>query len=118
MKSFSLKCLEERTTCPSEVSSELEFILDSEMPQNISFAFTFKPNDEIDESEEDYEFNRNEEPIFGYYCTCWSGARTVGTYAHVASVLWFLGYARHEPNIRYPSTSIVNIIRDARNRPR
>lgn len=30
------------------------------------------------------------EPIVGYYCTCQSGARTLGTCAHVASVLWFL----------------------------
>ncbi|CAH1106001.1 unnamed protein product [Psylliodes chrysocephalus] len=80
-------------------------------------CITVKPNDEIEGNEEDYEFNRNEEPIFGYYCTCPSDARTVGTCVYVASVLWFLGYARHEANIRYPSTSLVNTIRNARNRP-
>lgn len=49
------------------------------------------------------------DPITGYYCTCKSGARTVGTCSHVASVLWFLGYSRHEPNVKYPSTTGVAI---------
>ncbi len=35
-------------------------------------------------------------PITGYYCDCPSGARTVGCCAHVASVLWYLGLARHD----------------------
>ncbi|XP_043476347.1 uncharacterized protein LOC122507609 [Leptopilina heterotoma] len=61
---------------------------------------------------------RNEaEPIEGYYCTCRSGARTLGTCAHITSVLWYLGYARHEQNIRYPSIALLNIILDAANRP-
>ena len=33
--------------------------------------------------------------ISGWYCTCKSGARVVGTCAHIASVLWYLGYQRH-----------------------
>ncbi|XP_050508545.1 uncharacterized protein LOC126885834 [Diabrotica virgifera virgifera] len=37
--------------------------------------------------------------IDGYYCTCKTGARTVGSCAHVASVLWYLGYARHDANV-------------------
>jgi hypothetical protein len=57
------------------------------------------------------------EVILGYYCTCRSGARTVGTCAHVASVLWYLGYARHQPNVRYPSSSLLNKILDAAERP-
>ena len=28
--------------------------------------------------------------VTGYYCTCKSGARTLGTCAHIASVIWFL----------------------------
>jgi len=54
--------------------------------------------------------------IKGYYCTCRSGARTIGTCAHVSSVLWFLGYARHQENIRYPSTKLVQSVLDAGNR--
>lgn len=54
--------------------------------------------------------------IIGYYCTCKSGARTVGTCSHVASVLWFLGYSRFENNIKYPSPKLLEHIADAANR--
>lgn len=33
--------------------------------------------------------------VKGWYCQCRSGARVVDTCAHVASVVWFLGCARH-----------------------
>lgn len=54
--------------------------------------------------------NQNEEDnnlINGYYCTCQSGARTLGTCANIASILWYLGYARHRENIRYPSDDLL-----------
>lgn len=54
--------------------------------------------------------------ISGYYYTYQSGARTVGTCAHVTSILWFLGYARHQENIKYPDTSLLNTTLDAANR--
>ncbi|KYN09817.1 hypothetical protein ALC57_18070 [Trachymyrmex cornetzi] len=66
----------------------------------------------IDEDEEYDEFI----PINGYYCTCKSGARTFGTCAHIASILWFFGYARHENNIRYPSTQLIQTVQDAAHR--
>lgn len=59
----------------------------------------------------------NANPIRGYYCDCIAGARTLGSCAHVASVLWYLGYARHEENVRYPSHRLINEIEDADNRP-
>lgn len=55
-------------------------------------------------------------PIVGYYCTCKSGARTLGTCAHIASVLSYLGYAKHEINIKYPSVDLLNNVSDAGNR--
>lgn len=58
----------------------------------------------------------DEEVILGYYCTCQSGARTLGACAHVASILWYLGYARHQPNIKYPDESLLNTTLDAANR--
>lgn len=70
----------------------------------------FKPTDE-NEGEDD------DSPVLGHYCTCKSGARSLGTCAHVASVVWFLGFARHDPNVRYPSTSLNDAILDAGNRP-
>ncbi|CAC5420537.1 unnamed protein product [Mytilus coruscus] len=38
----------------------------------------------------------DEGDIEGWYCTCKAGARVVGCCAHVASVLWYLGYQRLE----------------------
>jgi hypothetical protein len=38
-------------------------------------------------------------PIKAWYCSCRAGARTVGCCAHIASILWFLGFARHKPEI-------------------
>ena len=34
--------------------------------------------------------------ITGWFCQCKSGQRVVGCCAHVATVIWFLGYARHK----------------------
>jgi hypothetical protein len=57
---------------------------------------------------------RNEKDNFitGYYCTCQSGPRTLGTCAHVASILWYLGYACHRPNIEYPDDILLNTTMD------
>ncbi|XP_060071317.1 uncharacterized protein LOC132557455 [Ylistrum balloti] len=33
--------------------------------------------------------------VQGWYCTCRAGARVVGTCSHVASILWYMGFARH-----------------------
>jgi len=59
----------------------------------------------------------NDSPITGYYCTCKCGSRTVGTCAHIASTLWFLGYARHEQHVKYPLTTVLHHVLDAANRP-
>lgn len=40
--------------------------------------------------------------IKAYYCNCLVGMRTVGCCAHVMSILWYLGYARHVTNITIP----------------
>lgn len=70
-----------------------------------------------------YRPNNDQEPadvvdelVQGYYCTCKSGARTLGTCAYIASVLWYVGYAQHQQNIKYPSTRLINVIHDAANR--
>ena len=44
------------------------------------------------------EHNSGINPITGWYCTCRSGARVVGCCAHIASVIWYLGFERHQPN--------------------
>lgn len=35
--------------------------------------------------------------IIGWYCTCLAGSRTVGMCSHVASIIWYLGIGRHQP---------------------
>ena len=33
--------------------------------------------------------------VTAWYCRCRAGARVVGVCAHIAAVIWYLGYARH-----------------------
>ena len=73
---------------------------------------SFKVNDDVEIAESD-----EIKLINGYYCTCQTGARTLGTCAHVASILWFLGYARHHENIRYPNSSLLDTTLDEAERP-
>lgn len=41
------------------------------------------------------------------------GARTLGTCTHVASVIWFLGFARYEDAVKYPTNTLFKHILDA-----
>ncbi|KAL7301790.1 hypothetical protein TKK_0005778 [Trichogramma kaykai] len=56
-------------------------------------------------------------PIAGYYCTCRTGARTLGPCVHIASILWYLGYARILRNVHFPSQNLIRVIDDAAERP-
>lgn len=56
------------------------------------------------------------EPISGYYCPCTMGVKTLGNCGHVVNVLWYLGYARHEQGIKYPSRALFNYIEDVADR--
>lgn len=60
--------------------------------------------------------NNGANPITGYYCTCKSGARTLGACAHVSCVFWFLGYSRHEPNVVDPTTMLLENVLDVQHR--
>lgn len=45
------------------------------------------------------EVNVDGNKINRYYCQCRGGARTLGCCSHVASIIWFMGYERHNtPN--------------------
>ena len=39
--------------------------------------------------------------VNAWYCKCRAGARVVGVCSHIASILWYPGYARHKPHISY-----------------
>lgn len=38
----------------------------------------------------------DEGEVKAWYCKCRAGARVVGMCSHVAAILWYLGYARHQ----------------------
>ena len=82
----------------------------------ISYKINDCNDNEIDDNENDDNENDDNTPIKGYYCTCQSGCRTLGSCAHIASIVWFLGYARHRQNIKYPTSYLLNRTLDAAER--
>lgn len=48
--------------------------------------------------------------ITEYCCSCLVGRRTVGCCAHVMTLIWYLGWARHQQNIAAPAEFLDNII--------
>lgn len=59
----------------------------------------------------------NEFSVLGWYCQCRTGARVVGTCAHISSVIWYLGFARHQ-NIAFKSdTDWSKYLKDAKDTP-
>ncbi|OXA43249.1 hypothetical protein Fcan01_22199 [Folsomia candida] len=57
------------------------------------------------------------ESIKGWYYDCPSGARNVGYCAHIASVLWYLGLARHQGEIPVPARGVFHSVLDSANGP-
>ncbi|XP_061170898.1 uncharacterized protein LOC133180371 [Saccostrea echinata] len=55
----------------------------------------------------------SEGAVTGWYCQCRAGARVVGACAHVASVLWFLGYERHTNFAFRPTQDWADYFEDA-----
>lgn len=49
------------------------------------------------------------ESILGYYCSCLVGNRTVGCCCHVMTLIWYLGWARHQNNITPPASFLDDI---------
>jgi hypothetical protein len=43
----------------------------------------------------DNDDDDDDEPIKDHYCQCKSGARNLGCCSHIATVLWYIGYARY-----------------------
>lgn len=47
-----------------------------------------------------------------YYCSCIHGRRTVGSCAHIASIVYFLSWARHQQQIETPAVFLDEITVD------
>lgn len=58
----------------------------------------------------------NEIAVLSWYCNCncRAGSRVVGTCSHIASVLWFLGFARHTNKIKDTTKQWSDFVADAR----
>lgn len=62
------------------------------------------------------EYGQLLHPITGWYCKCQAGARVVGCCAHIATVLWYLGYHRHQDCGRATdaiNSTAVDVVEDA-----
>ena len=59
------------------------------------------------------ETNARPNPISGWYCQRKSGARVVGCCAHIASVLWYLGYSRYHQETPRPACEFATHLNDA-----
>lgn len=51
--------------------------------------------------------------VLAWYCKCRAGARVVGVCAHIAAALWFLGYARHHPDVNFGVKNWGDFVQDA-----
>ncbi|KAH0534761.1 hypothetical protein KQX54_008093 [Cotesia glomerata] len=45
--------------------------------------------------------------IKAYYCTCKNGVRTVGCCIHIRTVIWYLGYAKHQKQLPKPPSEQI-----------
>lgn len=50
------------------------------------------------------------EAIIEYCCNCLVGRRTVGCCAHVMTLVWYLGWARHQPTISMPAAFLDAVV--------
>ncbi|XP_035452082.2 uncharacterized protein LOC118277412 [Spodoptera frugiperda] len=48
--------------------------------------------------------------ILSYYCSCIVGNRTLGCCCHVMTVIWYLGWARHQNTLSSPATFLDNVL--------
>ncbi|CAF4651087.1 unnamed protein product [Rotaria sp. Silwood2] len=58
----------------------------------------------------------DQKEILGWYCRCPNGCRVVGCCSHIASVIWYLSFARYHPEaLRESASSYLNSLTDAQN---
>ncbi|KAJ8720844.1 hypothetical protein PYW08_006309 [Mythimna loreyi] len=50
--------------------------------------------------------------ITEYYCSCYHGKRTLGSCAHIISVVYYLGWARHRDHFDHPALGMDYVLRD------
>ena len=55
-------------------------------------------------------YSNDSNAICSWYCTCLSGSRTIGCCSHIASIVYYLSFARHSSDfsISYPASHLDN----------
>jgi hypothetical protein len=61
----------------------------------------------IDKAVQVDEEKDGDDSVSGYSCSCPNGLRTVCCCAHVATVLWYLGFGRHQSEILIPAEFLL-----------
>ncbi|CAF1125525.1 unnamed protein product [Brachionus calyciflorus] len=61
------------------------------------------------------EYHKNQVPINGWYCTCKNGSRTIGCCSHIASIIFYFGYARYLDEIPKPASLLSSIYQNCFN---
>lgn len=51
-----------------------------------------------------------DDQIISHYCSCICGQRTVGCCAHIMTIVWYLGWARHQAIISAPASFLDNVL--------
>ena len=54
--------------------------------------------------------NNSVDDILSYYCSCIVGNRTLGCCCHVMTVIWYLGWARHQNTLAAPALFLDNVL--------
>ncbi|KAJ8720645.1 hypothetical protein PYW08_006110 [Mythimna loreyi] len=54
--------------------------------------------------------NNNLDDILSYYCSCIVGNRTLGCSCHVMTVIWYLGWARHQSTLSSPASFLDHVL--------
>ncbi|RVE40334.1 hypothetical protein evm_015016 [Chilo suppressalis] len=50
------------------------------------------------------------EAIIGYYCNCLVGKRTVGCCCHIMSIIWYISWARYQPDLVPPAQFLDDVV--------
>ncbi|CAF4308049.1 unnamed protein product [Rotaria magnacalcarata] len=102
-RSYTTEHLNLNGSCTFEVAKESPDLIRSRIQSRLKASTKY-----------DVYVPYNKKSISGWYCTCPNGARVVGCCAHVASIIYYLSYARYNQQVLTQRTySYYDSITDA-----
>ncbi|CAF4548119.1 unnamed protein product, partial [Didymodactylos carnosus] len=87
-KAYAKSYLDEHGSFEVEISPDTDNILRCRIQSRHHNSVKYRLCIEYDQEDDD-------NPIVDKFCQCESGSRTIGCCAHVSTILWYLGFARH-----------------------